>query len=51
MKQETKDALIQMAKWAESYVENETGIPETPRDKLTDAEKGALLILDLLGDL
>ncbi len=47
MKAETKAAIKQLIEWAEAYVENETGIPETPRGNLTDAEKGALLLIDL----
>lgn len=47
MKPDTLAAIRQLVEWAEAYVENETGIPETPRAKLTDAEKGALLLIDL----
>lgn len=43
-------AMRQLADWARAYVQNETGIPETPDSKLTDAEKGALLLMELLTD-
>lgn len=41
-------AMKQMATWAKAWVCNETGIPETPDAQLTDAEKGALLLIELL---
>lgn len=47
MKAPTKEAINQLFQWAENWVENESAIPETPAEKLTDAEKGALLLIDL----
>lgn len=46
----SQPALKQLAEWAQSYVQNETGIPETPDAQLTDAQKGALLLMELLTD-
>lgn len=39
------DAYQQIAEWAMAYVEGETVIPEVPVNKLSDAERNALLIL------
>ena len=47
MSDHTKAAIAQLFEWARAYVENETTIPETHRSELTDAEKGALLLMDL----
>lgn len=43
-------AIKQLADWARAWVENETCIPETPDERLTDEEKGALLLLELIGE-
>lgn len=48
MSPETIAAVRKLVDWAEAYVENETVIPETPRDQLTDSEKGALMLIDLV---
>ncbi len=47
MKAETRAAIAKLFEWAEAYVENETTIQEAHREDLTDAEKGALLLIDL----
>jgi hypothetical protein len=41
-------ALRQLAEWAQSWVENETGIPEAGSKNLSDAEKGALMLIELI---
>lgn len=46
-----KDALKQMADWARAWVENETAIPETPDERLSDQEKGALMLMNLIESL
>ena len=40
-------ALKQLAEWAEAYVQNETCIPEAPDSALSDAEKGALMLIEM----
>lgn len=47
----TIEAIKQVFEWADNWVQGETTIPEMPRDKLTDAEKGALLLIDLMGEV
>jgi hypothetical protein len=37
--------LAQILEWARAWVENETVIPETPHDKLSDKEKAGLALL------
>lgn len=37
--------FAQLAEWARAYVDNETGIPETPAEKLSLAERNGLALL------
>lgn len=48
MNKSTIEAVQKLVEWAEAYIENETSITALPRSELTDAEKGALLLIDLL---
>lgn len=38
-------AVLQVAKWAAAYVENETGIPECPLGELRPVEVAALALI------
>lgn len=38
-------AIVQLAKWAAAYVENETGIPECPFGALEPIEAAALALI------
>ena len=46
-KQETilRMGLLQMARWASAYVENETVIPEQPMKELSPEEVAALALM------
>ena len=37
--------IMQMAEWANAYIENETGLPECPDEKLTAAEVAGLALI------
>jgi len=40
--------ILQIAKWADAYIENETGLPECPTEKLTAEEISGLALLGAL---
>lgn len=42
------EGLLQVAEWADAYVQNETTIPETSSSDLSDEKKSALLLIELL---
>lgn len=46
-RQERQEAIIQIKEWAAAYVQNETCIPETPAERLSQTERNALEILGL----
>lgn len=46
-----KNGMRKLAEWAEAYVDNETGIPETPVSDLKDDEKAALLLINLIRNI
>ena len=41
----SKIGIFQIAEWANAYVENETGLPECPTEKLTANEIAGLALL------
>lgn len=45
------EGLQQLAEWAEAYVDNETGIPETRDEQLSTKEKMGLMLIGMIKDI
>lgn len=48
LNQYSMPAILQLVEWARAWVDNETSIAEMPAEHLSDEQKGALLIMELL---
>jgi hypothetical protein len=46
-----KNGLRKLAEWAETYVDCETAISEKKNENLTDDEKSALLLINLIKNI